>query len=410
MKPTVLLCLFLTCALLTLGAEAAGQAETILHAFDNTDGGWSIAPLVYDQPSNSFYGTTAIGGAMNNGVVFQLTQDSSGNWFETVIYSFLGIFSGDCSEANSALAVEHKNGQIAALYGTCDFGGAYNSGAVFQLEARPDGTWKERIIHSFNFPTDGGDPRGGVVLGKNSALYGTTNVGGTGGGGTVYQLTRAHGAWTKTTLYNFAGPSDPEGRLVFDKVGALYGTTTEGGPTFSGTVFQLAPASGGTWTYNLLYTFSGLSGNGDGADPRGALIVDANGSLYGTTESGGIAGLGTVFRLDPPAPGQTSWTETQLYLFLDVGDGGAPVGGPIFGRPGVLYGTTSGGGSLFGGSVFQLTQAGTGLWTKRTLWSFGGANDGTAPWSTLLLHEGALYGTTENGGLYSEGIVFQITP
>ena len=389
----------------------SAQNEIVLHSFNNTDGAWPISTLIYDSTSATFYGTARIGGTSNDGVVFQLRQNPAGDWVQNVLYSFLGIDFGDCSDPDYGLTPVRKNGVIAILYGTCDGGGQNNEGAVFELRAQPGGTWSESVIFSFLSVADGAIPLGGVTRDRKGNLFGTTQVGGTGFGGTVYKLTPSRTGWTKTVLHNFNSPADPECHLVFDRYGNLYGTTPSDGPSFSGTVFSMSPPLPGVtdWTYNLLYTFSGITGNGDGATPRAGLILRGKGILYGTTESGGNAGLGTVFRLLPPVPGSNSWTEQQLYRFTSVSDAAAPVGGLNAGKNGLLYGTTSAGGQFFAGTAFQL-QKKSGKWSKTTLWTFGASGDGASPWSSMLLQDGVLYGTTQGGGAFGEGVVFSLIP
>ena len=400
------LAMFLLFALFVGNNSASAQTESLLHSFNTADGGWPLSNLIVDAGTGAFYGTTSIGGASNNGTVFKLQQDASGGWTENVLYSFQGSQNGDCSSPNSGLTATYSsNGSLAVLYGTCDFGGQNNYGAVFALAPQPDGSLTEKIVYSFQSITDGADPRGGVVLDQQRNLYGTTNIGGANLGGTVYQLTPSETGWTKTVLYNFNSPANPEGRLLLGTDGALYGTTTSDGPSFSGTVFQLIPPGTQTqnWTYNLLYTFSGNTGDGDGANPRGGLITDKRGAMYGTTESGGIAGLGTVFKLLAPNSHNNAWREEQLYKFSAVSDGAGPVAGLTFGKSGDLYGTTSAGGAFFGGTVFRLHKR-----AKIMLWAFGASGDGSAPWTSLLRYQDKLYGTTIFGGAFSDGTVYEI--
>ena len=232
-------------------------------------------------------------------------------------------------------------------------------------------------------PSDGSLPFAGLIFDKDDALYGTTYFGGSGcqlisvaGCGTVFKLTPSeqHGkmTWTESVLYNFKGaPSDsgfPYARLIFGREGALYGTTYFGGsgncspsgaPPGCGTVFKLTPPAPGQtiWTESVLYSFKGGT---DGVNPVAGVIGDANGALYGTTLNGGIGG--TVFKLTPPAPGQTIWTEGVLYSFESGTDGNGPAGGLIADTEGALYGTTYSGGSSTNcannngcGTVFKLS-------------------------------------------------------
>jgi uncharacterized repeat protein (TIGR03803 family) len=172
-------------------------------------------------------------------------------------------------------------------------------------------------------------------------------------------------SWTETVLYNFTGGSDgnqPFAGVVFDSLGRLYGTTTEGGISNCpaggcGTIFQLSPPSspGGSWTEATIYTFTG---GADGAVPLASLIVDSYGQLYGTASEGGptggncFAGCGTVFRLTPPLRRHGSWTETTLHGFTDFPDGAFPVSNLLLTKTGVLYGTTQAGGDSVGDGVF----------------------------------------------------------
>ena len=158
-----------------------------------------------------------------------------------------------------------------------------------------------------------------------------------------------------TTIYSFAGPNadgaSPEAPLAIGAGGVLYGTTFGGGPSYMGTVFELTPQTGGTYTETVLYSFTGKS-SGDGYGPKAGLIITKAGVLYGTTEYGGIAnsscpsGCGIVFALTPPSVPGGAWTKSIVYSFTGRnGDGAFPLGGVVLGPGGVLYGTTSGGGS-----------------------------------------------------------------
>jgi len=168
---------------------------------------------------------------------------------------------------------------------------------------------------------------------------------------------------TETVLYNFKGAPDAGyslAGLTFDQKGALYGTTVKGGTADAGTVFKLTPPAAGQtqWAETVVYCFT----DGDGNSPQAAgLIFDKKGVLYGTTIFGGISNLGTVFRLTPPAAGQTQWTEAVLYRFMGGADGTYPLASLIFDKKGALYGTTNLGGASNWGTVFKLTGINTEL-------------------------------------------------
>jgi uncharacterized repeat protein (TIGR03803 family) len=234
-------------------------------------------------------------------------------------------------------------------------------------------------------------------------LYGTTDSGGEYAWGTVYKLTpKSSGGWTQSVLYSFKGGTDgqfPTGGVVFDTLGNLYGTTQYGGnkSCSCGTVFKLALNSHGGWTKSTLHRFNG---NIDGASPAAALIFDSAGNLYGTTATGLQKSnvFGTVFELTPNSGG--SWTEKVLFAFPNDGSGGeAPEAALVFDPGGNLYGTAYVGGAHQQGVVFKLTPSSQGAWTESVLYSFAGGADGAWPYSPLIFDSaGNLYGTTEMGG------------
>ena len=392
----VLSIIFSLCLILTATAVSAAQTETVLHSFSNGDGSTPVAGLIYDKPTGAFYGTTYEGGAYNGGTVFQLTPDGSGGWTESVIYSFQPIT--DAFGPDYGLLATYKNGAISALYGTSYWGGQYDYGTVFELTTAGDGTWSEKVLHSFASGADGESPDDGLIMDKQGALYGTTVSAGrsNGGEGTLFKLVPSDTGWKKTVLWNFNlnTGEEPQGHLTFGKNGAIYGTTTIAGPRFgSGTVFQLKPPAAGhrKWTYSVLHTFEDCT-----IGPDAGVILDSKGTLYGTTAD---CGQGTVFALKPPPKGETRWTETELYNFGDGSNGAAPVANLILGPDGSLYGTTESDGPFFGGTIFKLSPTKMPPWKITVLWSFGGTNDGSTPVAPVTFHAGELYGTTQDGGL-----------
>ncbi len=336
-----------------------------------------------------------------------------------MLYSFSGKPDGAYPNANVNGLIFGSGG---ALYGTTEEGGASNYGTVFKLTppARGETTWTETVLYSFGaFPDDGENPYAGLVFGENGALYSTTLEGGTSTYGTVFKLTpprSGQNAWTETVLYSFgaSSPDDgayPYGGLVFGENGALYSTTSAGGTSENGTVFKLSPPARGetAWTETVLYSFGTTPV--DGAEPSAGLILGSDGALYGTTLLGGASGHGTVFALTAHG-GETTWTEKVLYSFAGDPDGALPDAGLIFGWDGVLYGTTLEGGSSGMGTIFQLSPHGIGetTWTETVLLSFTGP-DGASPDASLIFGwNGALYGTTVGGGASDRGTVFRLSP
>jgi uncharacterized repeat protein (TIGR03803 family) len=259
--------------------------------------------------------------------------------------------------------------------------------------------------------------RGQLLLSPSGALYGTTAMGGLSTAGTVFELspTGAGGVWSYTELFDFngnTGGSRPMAGLVMDKAGNLYGTTTLGGFAVHagyGTVFRLTPpaASGETWRETVLHSFRGQPA-GDGANPYGWLVFSQNGTLYGTTYSGGAANAGTIFELAPPSTVGGPWTETIIHSFGLQADGVGPRAGPIMDKSGNLYGTTQAGGTYGFGTVWRLAPATTsgGPWTETVLYSFAGpvGGDGASPYGGLnLASNGIIYGTTYSGGVSGSG-------
>ena len=267
------------------------------------------------------------------------------------------------------------------------------------------------MLHNFNAtPYDGGFPNG-VTISAAGVLLGTTGTGGVNSTGVVFALIRpaTPGAtWTEHILYTFQTsthrPVQKSG-VVIGSGGVLYGTTVEGGSGY-GSVFALAPplSPGGAWTETTIYSFM----VSDGESPNTGVIIGGGGVLYGTTNFGGGLNGGTVYSLTPPSSPGGAWVEQVLHEFPNV-MGFTPNPGLLtLGESGVLYGTTAGNG-LSSGTVYALTRPATtgGARTELLLHTFTGT-DGVAPTALVIGSGGVLYGTTERGGLYGGGTVFQL--
>jgi len=322
---------------------------TTIHRFTGANGD-SQEPLVIGK-DGSLYGTTTAG-------VFQLSPPKAAHarWTETTIYPNSGANSG----ANLAMAPTGEIYGVLPQGGTasCPFGPC---GTVFMLTppSAPGGAWKSEVIYSFSGPADGFLPLGGLVVGKRGELYGTTNYGGdlttcgANGCGTVFSLTPPSapgGPWTKATIHVFEGsPADgefPRVSLVIGSDGTLYGTTASGGSSTgsdpgSGAVFSLTAPSVSGGAWTEAVLHS-FGGTGDTAEPWG-LVIGQDGSLYGTA-----LGLynypvkipSAVFKLAPPTTPGGAWTETILDIMGEL----KPYGTLVQGRSGTLYGTTRNGG------------------------------------------------------------------
>lgn len=221
--------------------------------------------------------------------------------------------------------------------------------------------------------------------------------------------------------FAFGDATYPAAGLVADAAGNLYGSAVMGGANGNGTVFKLSPpaTAGGAWTETLLYSF-GPSAT-DGGAPDSTLVFDAAGNLYGTTESGGTGGLGTVFELSPPATSGGEWTKTTIFSFpANRTSGVLPVGKLAFDPAGNLYGATPSGGigakclnSQGCGVVYKLSPPATAgsPWTQSVLHNFGSTKqDGTGPLAGVLYRGGNLFGTTWQGGANGQGIVYVLVP
>ncbi len=385
-------------ASLTLPAEAVTYST--LYSFEHLCCGNPGGRLLLR--SGSLFGTGGGPGySPYNGQVFELTP-SGGSWKERTLLKFDGT---DGTDPGAGL-IQDSTG---ALYGTTFEGGVNGIGTVFKL-AKSGGVWTENVLHSFGGGSDGWNPDCDLVRDSSTGtLYGTTPGGGANGYGTVFDLTYSGGVWTYNVVHSFGSGSDgqyPVAGLHRDTGGALYGTTQIGGAYGHGTVFELA-LSGGVWTETVLWSFG--STGGDGQYPSAVLVEGSKGAFYGTTAYGGAYGYGNVFKL---AKSGGVWTETVLWNFEGGGsrDGAYPFAGLHLDSTGALYGVTEDGGDNGYGTVYELTYTG-GSWTETVLYSFGGSGDGQNPFAALIEDSaGNLYGTTVYGGAYGYGIVFQITP
>jgi uncharacterized repeat protein (TIGR03803 family) len=266
--------------------------ETILHQFeeiDGKDGAVPVSGLIFDSSGN-LYGTTFSGGATGNGTVFELMPEKNEGWKEKLIHQFK--YNGKDGTAPSASLTIDGAGN---LYGTTVYGGLYNDGTVFEVIPQVGGRWQEKVLHSFdNNGKDGTYPTCTPVMDASGNLYGTTTLGGVDDGGAVFELVaKGNGKWGEKVLHSFPFSSGggPAAGLSLDAVGNLYGTAGTG----LGVVFELMPRPRGGWTEKILHQFHGQDGTG----PAAGLIFDGSGNLYSTTVSGGVYNDGTVFEVTP---------------------------------------------------------------------------------------------------------------
>jgi uncharacterized repeat protein (TIGR03803 family) len=392
----------------------AQYTETILHAFSSTgDGTAPTGNLILDANGN-LYGTTFYGGANNWGTVYEISPGSGGS--DSILYSFTGKADGLGPGAGLVLDAAGN------LYGTTSAGGINNNGVVFELSPSSGGGWTQTVLYRFQGGTDGSDPASGsLVFDASGSLYGTTDFGGASGQGTVFKLSHSSTGWTERVIHSFTGVSDgglPQGNLIFDAAGNLYGTASIGGTSTNticihlggcGTAFRLSPGNG--WHFTTIFSFEGPRGG----QPIGGLVVDAAGNLFGTTYAGGschvsTTGCGTVFELMPTSQGP--WNHAVLHYFTNFADGSRPAASLALDAQGNLFGTTSAGGppNLLAGTVFELSPSSSG-WTFAALYQFAGTNDGYFPSGGITLDaSGNLYGVNSNGGTGGNGTAYELSP
>jgi uncharacterized repeat protein (TIGR03803 family) len=328
--------------------------------------------------------------------------------------TFTNLLSFDGTDGANPAYVYLVQGFDGNLYGTTFYGGANDTcslgcGTVFEIT--PAGVLT--TLHSFD-GTDGSYPWAGLVQATNGNLYGTTAYGGANdtcslGCGTIFEITPAG---KLTTLHSFDGTDGarPEATLVRATNGNFYGTTYAGGANDNctngcGTVFEITPAG----TLTTLHSFCSqgtFPDCTDGANPIAGLIQATNGNFYGTTNSNGADGEGTVFEIT------AGGTLTTLHSFCsqpNCADGQAPYAGLVQAANGNFYGTTSVAGANPDGTVFEITAAGA-LTTLYSFCSKKNCSDGVEPFGGLLqATNGNFFGTTVQGGAHGVGTVFEIT-
>lgn len=375
----------------TLYRLSTSGALSTLHRFDlaTADGLNPRAPLLAAADGN-FYSTAIYGGAKNGGTIYRLTPAGA----HSTLYSFDNSYNG-CNAGDSGL-YQDSSGQF---WGTTQGCGASSRGIFYSFGT--GGSFN--LLYAFLGSSDGSTPFGTLVPDGNGNFYGVTNQGGKNGAGAIYKMT----PWgVPTTLYSFPqqNTSNTEGAnpnegLVRGDDGNLYGTTQYGGTNFQGTVFRITP----TGVLTTLHSF-GNDGS-DGYYPAAELVKGADGFLYGTTTYGGTKGGGVVFRISQS--GSSYSVRKSFDCATTIGC--YPQSGLVIDRDGSLYGTTTydSVNASNGGSAYRLTPSGS----FTALRGFGNGRDGSQPNSTLTLNpaDGQLYGVTQGGGLFGSGIAFRIS-
>lgn len=367
---------------------------------------------------------------------------------ESVLYSFTGTPDG--ATPNARLTFHNGN-----LYGTTQSGGAYNQGSVFQLSPNGSGGWSEKTIYSFcpggASCVDGQNPYYSYVTFDSAGnMYGTALNGGTLGNGVVWELSPSGSGWLQTVVYNFQNSPDganPINGLIADAAGNFYGTTYAGGAAGgNGSIFELSK-TGGVWTeiplysinsngsgliidstgniygtsfnsifelasngqggliFSTLFTFNPAKAATQGSNPVGTVALDSTGHLWGTTEAGGANNDGVVYKL---TKGISGWTQTALGSFNQT-YGTNPTAGLVFDPAGNMFGTTQVGGAYGAGTVYEISPKGK-TYSPRIVFRFNGTDGGGVAAPVILDSAGILYGTTYTGGTVGAGTVFAVNP
>ncbi len=371
------------------------QQYTILHNFSDgsvTNDGASPMGSLLQASDGNFWGVTYYGGSANNyGVMYKMTPTGT-----------VTIANICANGTNNGMYPE--DGMIQAndgnFYLTTSSGGYSINGTVLKMTMQGTTT---AVFGFYNYLT-GDQPTASVVQGIDGNLYGVTTVGGTASDGIVFKVTLQG---SLTVLHNFKDGSvtndgtGPTTQLIQASDGNFYGTTSSGGSASYGVVYKIAS----TGTMTILHSFGDGSVTNDGKNPQSALLQASDGNFYGTTNAGGSAGLGAIFKMTPQ--GQV----TILHNFGDgsvSGDGQNPQAPLIQTTDGNLYGTTKAGGTAGFGAIYRTTTQGT----VSVVHNFGDdttIDDGKTTYSPIYQGiDGNLYGVTYAGGSAGGGVAFKL--
>ncbi len=386
----------------------AADRQNLIYNFNQNSGGYGPGGTLVMDSTGNFYGAASEG---------NLSGFCCGTIFELspkpgggLAYSVLYTFSGVGNDAlpNGSLVRDAAGN----FYGTAI---SFGNGEVFELSPDGAGGFSETVLYTL-VSNDGTGPSP-VVLDAAGNLYGTGHFGGAHDLGYVFEVSpNPGGEWTFQHIHDFGGldGSYPSGGVIVDALGSLYGTTGEGGNSSNcssgcGVVFKLSQNSG-KWTEKVIHEFNGANG----ADSQGPLMMDAGGNLYGSAARGGPDRYGVIFELKPTSG---RWQSSILHSFTDAdGDGAAPNSALVL-RNGNLYGTTgSGGGGL--GDCVSFGDAGCGAvfelspsgngWKETVLFDFDGGTDGAFPDGVIFNSDGRAFGVAEGGGSSNSGVVYEL--
>lgn len=343
---------------------------------------------------------------------------------ETILYTF-------CSAANCVDGENPEGGLVqdgkGVFYGTTTTGGTYGQGTIYALIPAKNGGYNHKVLYSFcpgslGYCPDGANPRGTLVIDAAGNLFGTTDIGGAGAYGEVFELSRdvSRRKWKLRVIHSFcwdcgegnspfaglsyAGQQDG---IPYDGTSPLYGTTEDAGPYNGGTVYEMTPRKG-RWKETTIYGFCQLSNCADGATPFGRILVASSGVLYGTASAGGATGNGVVFSLSGSRKAWKAWNENVVYNFCSLAkcaDGGRPTTSLVADANGNLFGTAGIDGpncnDEYCGVTFEISPNGS----ETVLHAFGYEN---LPGDLVIDSGGNIFGGTFEGGANNSGVVYEL--
>jgi hypothetical protein len=373
-------------------AHAQYTANTI-YTFPSYQGENQVPHAIVLDSTGNIYGTITDAACISGcGRVFELSPNSNGTWTDIA-----NLFMG----TNTPSGVVRDS--VGNVYGASVDGNGTrcNCGSIFEFSPSSNG-WYFYGLHIFNF-TNGRTPNA-PLLAPDGAIYGTTQAGGSSdpnSQGIVYKLSQnSKGGWVETVLHRFTGGNDggvPMAALVMDANGVLYGTASQGGLYGYGTVYTLTPNGNGGFTFAWVHAFDGAA---RGGNPMSPLLIDASGNLFGTTIHGGNRamcpqnnGCGIVFELQKTATGYEEIVPLQMQ---PTRAGEYPVSGLVADSAGNLYGSSPSGRGI-AGTVFKLTQ-GEGGWGYSILLT--GTSDLGGFGQLTIDAAGNLYGPASNSKIF----------
>ena len=396
------------------GAWGAARYK-VIHSFGSgKDGAVPWGPLIFDSRGN-LYGVTGGGGTgqcsdYGCGTVFELEKKTDGTWKESILYNFT---AGDAGAFPYGVLVFNSAGDD--LYGTVQGYGSFAVSGVFELKSAHE---RDNWAYSMLYKNEGGpglliDHAGNLYGELGAGEYGAgaiAELSREAGGWTytgLYSFYFPEGLGTLPAAPIRDGKGNMFGITADGGIGRPTCWTSLG----CGVVFEMTPNKSGTWNYHVLHRFLEFF-LGDGQTPNGGVVVDASGNVYGTTEYGGAHGNGTVFELSPVSHG---WQFTILYDFPECNIGCVPVGNLVLDESGNVYGVNSGGLTECGydydcGVIFKLSPQKNGKWKYGVLHKFTGKDGNFPNYGMTMDDKGNLFGVTTAGGKYYEGVAFELKP